>query len=206
MPAATSSPAHLFRRQPSHHLAKVQLPATAIPTRTQTQTLGKTQLSATDFQLQTGTYPQVELFIAHGLYRPIHPCISYEMTTFGFFQLTSVLCTAHRHRERTCWSEALQGRSCEQSHGRLRPASRLLKRERTSQAHENRDGMSEMRNANERNPSTDSRATAYTAGRQETVRRGLRILARMIARAHLRRQADRHRDAPRRSVQSEDDG
>ena len=69
-----------------------------------------------------------------------------------------------------------------------------------------RDGMSEMRSANERNPTTDPQATAYTAERQETVRHGLRILARMIAHAHLRRQADRDRDAPRRSVQSEDDG
>ena len=66
-----------------------------------------------------------------------------------------------------------------------------------------RDGMSDMRSANESNPSTERRVSVE---QRETVRRGLRILARMIARAHLRRQADRHRDAPRRSVQSEDDG
>ncbi len=33
----------------------------------------------------------------------------------------------------------------------------------------------------------------YTAEQRETVRRGLRVLARIIARAHLRRQAERAR-------------
>ena len=42
--------------------------------------------------------------------------------------------------------------------------------------------------ANGQNPSTNRRTTAYTAEQQETLRRGLRIIARMIARAHLRRQ------------------
>lgn len=52
-----------------------------------------------------------------------------------------------------------------------------------------------MRSANGRNPSTNRRATAevtsppYSAEQRETLRRGLRILARIIARAHLRRQA-----------------
>ncbi|MDD9995587.1 MAG: hypothetical protein OXS35_07580 [Dehalococcoidia bacterium] len=64
--------------------------------------------------------------------------------------------------------------------------------------------MSGMRSANERNPSTDRRTTAYSTERQETVRRGLRILARMIARAHLRRQASRSLPAPRSPVQGED--
>ena len=49
--------------------------------------------------------------------------------------------------------------------------------------------MSGMRRHNGRNPSRDQRATVYTAEERETLRRGLRIIARMIARAHLRRQA-----------------
>ena len=40
-----------------------------------------------------------------------------------------------------------------------------------------------MRRANGRKPSRVQRATAYTAEERETLRRGLRILARMIARA-----------------------
>ena len=53
-----------------------------------------------------------------------------------------------------------------------------------------------MRRANGRKPSRDQRATAYTAEQRETLRRGLRILARMIARAHLRRQEFRSGAAP----------
>ena len=54
-----------------------------------------------------------------------------------------------------------------------------------------------MRSDNGKNPSTNRRATArrgsptYSTEQRETVRRGLRILARMIARAHLRRQESR---------------
>ena len=65
-------------------------------------------------------------------------------------------------------------------------------------------GMSEMRSANARSPSTDRWTTAYSAERQEMVRRGLRILARMIARAHLRRQAARSLPAPRLTAEDED--
>ena len=52
-----------------------------------------------------------------------------------------------------------------------------------------------MRSANGRRPSTNRRATVrrgsptHSAEQRETVQRGLRILARIIARAHLRRQA-----------------
>ena len=45
-----------------------------------------------------------------------------------------------------------------------------------------------MRRANGRKPSRDQRAKAYTAEQRETLRRGLRILARMIVRAHLGRE------------------
>ena len=72
-------------------------------------------------------------------------------------------------------------------------------------AHETpRGGMSGMRSANGENPPTNRRATAYTAEQQETLRRGLRILARMIARAHLRRQAARFVTAPRPPAEDED--
>ena len=40
-----------------------------------------------------------------------------------------------------------------------------------------------MRRANGRRPSAGQRATAYSDEQRETLRRGLRILARMIARA-----------------------
>ena len=59
-----------------------------------------------------------------------------------------------------------------------------------------------MRSANGRRPPTDRRATAkrgsptYSAEQRETVQRGLRIIARMIARAHLRRQALRAETEP----------
>ena len=66
-----------------------------------------------------------------------------------------------------------------------------------------------MRSANGRKPPTNRRATpsnprtapkrgspTYTAEQRETMRRGLRILARIIARAHLRRQASRSGAAP----------
>ena len=62
--------------------------------------------------------------------------------------------------------------------------------------------MSDMRSANERVQPTDRQTTAFTTERQETVRRGLRILARMIARAHLRRQASRSLPALRRPEQT----
>ena len=61
-----------------------------------------------------------------------------------------------------------------------------------------------MRRANGRNPSRDLRATAYTAEQQETLRRGLRILARIIARSHLRRQESRSTAAPRPPTEGED--
>ena len=44
---------------------------------------------------------------------------------------------------------------------------------------------------------------AYTAEERETLRRGLRILARMIARAHLRRHASQSAAAPRPSAEDE---
>ena len=61
-----------------------------------------------------------------------------------------------------------------------------------------------MRRANGRNPSRDQRATAYTAEQQETLRRGLRILARMIARAYLRRQESQSGAAPGPTAEDED--
>ena len=67
-----------------------------------------------------------------------------------------------------------------------------------------------MRSANGENPPTNRRATArrgsptHSAEQQETVRRGLRILARMIARAHLRRQASRSEAALRPPADQED--
>ena len=61
-----------------------------------------------------------------------------------------------------------------------------------------------MRRADGRKPSTDRRATAYTAEQRETLRRGLRILARMIARAHLRRQESRSGAAPEPPAEDED--
>ena len=59
-----------------------------------------------------------------------------------------------------------------------------------------------MRRDNGRNPQASCRATAergspaYSAEQRETMRRGLRILARVIARAHLRRQSSRSGAAP----------
>ena len=59
-----------------------------------------------------------------------------------------------------------------------------------------------MRSDNGRNSSTNRRATAErgsaacTAEQRERMRRGLRILARIIARAHLRRQASGPGAAP----------
>ena len=67
-----------------------------------------------------------------------------------------------------------------------------------------------MRSANGGNPPTNRRATAkrrsptHSAEERETVRRGLRILARMIARAHLRRQAAQSAAAPRPTTEDED--
>ena len=61
-----------------------------------------------------------------------------------------------------------------------------------------------MRSANESNPSTNRRATAYTAEQRETLRRGLRIIARMIARAHLRRLESRSVAALRPTVEDDD--
>ena len=52
-----------------------------------------------------------------------------------------------------------------------------------------------MRSTSRRSPPTDRQTTAerasptYSAEERETVQRGLRIIARMITRAHLRRQA-----------------
>ena len=126
-------------------------------------------------------------------------------TVGHIFRRIDVLCTARRHREWACRPEPLHGRSCEQPHRRLRPAPRPLRLERTHQAHETpRDGMSGMRSANERNPAADRRATAFSAERQEAVRLGLRIVSRMIARAHLRRQASQSLPAPRRPAERED--
>ena len=64
--------------------------------------------------------------------------------------------------------------------------------------------MSGMRSHNGRKPSTNSRTTAYSAEERETLRRGLRILARMIARTHLRRQASRSAASPRPTKEHED--
>ena len=67
-----------------------------------------------------------------------------------------------------------------------------------------------MRSANGENPQTNRRAAArrgsptHSAEERETVRRGLRILARMIARAHLRRQASRSAAAPRPPTEGEE--
>ena len=61
-----------------------------------------------------------------------------------------------------------------------------------------------MRKPNGKKPSADQRATVYSAEEQETLRRGLRILARMIARAHLRRQESRSGAAPKPSAEDED--
>ena len=44
-------------------------------------------------------------------------------------------------------------------------------------------------------PAISTAPQAYTAGQLETMRHGLRILARIIARAHLRRQASRAESA-----------
>ena len=87
---------------------------------------------------------------------------------------------------------------CAPPHRRLRLALSPATLEGTSRDRDSFDdptvgvgshGEELMRRANGRDPSTDHRATAYTAEERETLRRGLRILARVIARAHLRRQA-----------------
>ena len=59
-----------------------------------------------------------------------------------------------------------------------------------------------MRSDNGRNPQINRRAAArrgpptYSADQQETVRRGLRILARIIARTHLQRQTSQSETTP----------
>ena len=74
-----------------------------------------------------------------------------------------------------------------------------------------RRGESGMRSANGRNPSTNRRATAeltsppYSAEQQETLRRGLRILAQMIVRAHLRRQVSQSGAATESPAEAEDE-
>ena len=55
-----------------------------------------------------------------------------------------------------------------------------------------------------RRPLTNRRTTAHSAEQRETMTRGLRILARMIARAHLRRQESRSGAAPRPPAEGED--
>ena len=68
-----------------------------------------------------------------------------------------------------------------------------------------------MRSDSGRNPQINRRAAArrgsptYSADQQETVRRGLHILARMIARAHLRRQESRSGATPRPTAEDEHD-
>ena len=61
-----------------------------------------------------------------------------------------------------------------------------------------------MRRANGRKPSRDQGATAYSAEQRETLQRGLSILARIIARGHLRRQESRSGAAPKPSAEDED--
>ena len=46
------------------------------------------------------------------------------------------------------------------------------------------------------NPAANAGLPVYTAGQRDTVRHGLRILARIIARAHLRREASRAESVP----------
>ena len=64
-----------------------------------------------------------------------------------------------------------------------------------------------MRSGNGRNLSTNRKAPAgrcsavHTVEQRERMRRGLRILARIIARAHLRRQASRASAAPESLMQ-----
>ena len=67
-----------------------------------------------------------------------------------------------------------------------------------------------MRSANGWTPPTDRQNSAergspsYSAEQRETVQRGLRILARIIARSQLRRQASRAETAPKHPVEDED--
>ena len=61
-----------------------------------------------------------------------------------------------------------------------------------------------MRRANGRKPSRDQGATAYSAEQRETLQCGLRILARIIARGHLRRQESRSGAAPKPSAEDQD--
>ena len=68
-----------------------------------------------------------------------------------------------------------------------------------------------MMSANGRNQSTNRRtaskkpSSSYTGEQRETLLRGLRILACMIARAHLRRQASRFSASPKPSAKDEDE-
>ena len=109
------------------------------------------------------------------------------------------------------------------SHGRLRTTSRLLTLEGGLRSWRGRlprwvlaqttprRGESGMRSANGRNPSTNRRTTAeltsppYSAEQRETLRRGLRILAQMIVRAHLRRQVSQSGAAPESPAEAEDE-
>ena len=61
-----------------------------------------------------------------------------------------------------------------------------------------------MRRANGRKPPTNRRAAAHSVEEQEKLRRGLRILARMIARAHLHRQESQSGASPRPTAEHED--
>ena len=60
----------------------------------------------------------------------------------------------------------------------------------------------DRRTPSERNPTAPpGSSTAYTTAQREQLQRGLRILARMIVRAHLRRQASRPGAAPGMSAE-----
>ena len=69
-----------------------------------------------------------------------------------------------------------------------------------------RNRRSEMRRDNGRNLSKDPRRHANSAEQRETLRQGLRILARVIARTHLCRQASGAEPAPSPSIQGEGAG
>ena len=67
-----------------------------------------------------------------------------------------------------------------------------------------------MRTPDERNmsssglPTAEQRTPAYSAEQREILRRGLRIMARMIVRAHLQRLASRSGVAPSPPAERED--
>ena len=111
----------------------------------------------------------------------IYPCFSYELTPLAILLPNSTPVHPQYCAEGAEKREPIAPRIRAQSYGRSYSALRLC-----TLSCESRDPMSRGKpqrgKESARRPSNNRRATAHSADQQEAVRRGLRILARMIAR------------------------